>query len=250
MLFFELFRHKSSLDYTPPGFHICSQPVGIPDLRSPKMFRQAWPGGPESDLRIRFRAVMLATRASIRARSPHAGKAVAMAENRSTEQKTPRNPHAAFFKVMLDDPVRSTDFLQCHLPAEILPHLADEPPDLVKGSFIDDSRADHQGDVLFRVKFKSGEYVYVHVILESGPGGEPDMPLLVLRYKLRIWEHEREASGAKPGKLTPILTLVVYHGREPWTAPLSISERMIGDPELLRQTRDFRYHVLDLNRFA
>ena len=124
------------------------------------------------------------------------------------------------------------DFLRRHLPDEVVPLLADESPELVDGTFINENLRDRQGDVLFRVKLKSGEHLFVYVILESGPDVEPRMPLLVMRYKLRIWDYEMDVLGAKPGKLTPILPLVVYHGKEPWTAHSSISEMIAGDPAL------------------
>ena len=171
-----------------------------------------------------------------------------MAKRRSAKQKTPRNPHAARFKVLLDDPERSTDFLHFSLPASIRRRLAAEPPELVDGTFIDDSVADHQGDLLFRVKLKSGKFIYVHVILESSSDVDPSMAFAVFRYQVRIWEREMEAPDRKPGPLTPIVTLVVYHGNRPWTAPLSLNELIAGPPALLSQTEEFGYYLVDLNQ--
>ena len=54
----------------------------------------------------------------------------------------------------------------------------------------------------------------------------------LLDYRAGVWAREKEASEVKPGRRTPILALVVYHGKKRWTAPLSLPDMMTGDPAL------------------
>ena len=82
----------------------------------------------------------------------------------------------------------------------------------------------------FRVWLRSGEYIFV--IVEHASKVDPEMASRLLHYRLPIWDRETEASDVKPGRRTPILALVVYHGKAPWTAPLSLPGMMTGDPAL------------------
>ena len=59
-------------------------------------------------------------------------------------------------------------------------------------------------------------------------------------------ERENQPLDAKPGRLTPVIALVVYNGKARWNDSLSIAELMIGDPALHYQFRDLRYLLIDL----
>ncbi|NBC31768.1 MAG: hypothetical protein GVY13_03725 [Alphaproteobacteria bacterium] len=48
------------------------------------------------------------------------------------------SPHDRMFKALLDDPGRAATLVREYLPAEILARLADTPPELVDGSFVDE----------------------------------------------------------------------------------------------------------------
>ena len=171
-----------------------------------------------------------------------------MAARRGSDRERPRNIHDSFFRALLDSPERAADFLHCHLPARVVRLLADEPPVLVDGTFVDESLANRQSDRLWRVRLKSGEYAYIYALTEHASTPDPDMAFRLLRYMLRIWEREKEASGAKPGRLTPIYTLVVYHGKARWNAPRSVLDMMSGDPALLAPLRGLRFRLRDLTR--
>ena len=68
----------------------------------------------------------------------------------------------------------------------------------------------------------------------TGPSStvDPDMASRLLQCRAPIWDREKEASDAKPGRRTPILALVAYHGKKRWTAPLSLPGMMTADPAL------------------
>ena len=153
-----------------------------------------------------------------------------MAARRGAVRKGPRNIHDSYFRAVLGAPERAADFLRCHLPPAIVPLLADEPPELLDGSFIDNDLRNSQSDLLFRVKLTSGEYIFV--IVEHASSVVPGMADRLRRYRQQIWEREEEARGAKPGRITPILAIVVYHGRARWTAPHLPGDVMTADPEL------------------
>ena len=154
--------------------------------------------------------------------------------------------HDSYFRALLEEPERAADFLRCHLPADIVCLLADEPPELQDGTFVDDDLRNRQSDRLFRVKLQSGDYIFV--IVEHASSVDPDMVYRLQRYRQRIWDRERAEPDAKPGRLTPILALVVYHGKARWTAPLSPADVMTADPALRALMCGLGYRLLDLGR--
>ena len=171
-----------------------------------------------------------------------------MATRRCAGRRAPRNSHDSLFRALFDDPDRAADFLRCHLPANILRLLADEPPVLVEGALVDDSLGNHQSDRLLRVRLKSGEDDYIHFLIEHASSQVRNIALRLLRYQLWILERDNQKLDAKSGRLTPIIALVVYNGKARWNASLSIAEMMTGDPALHYQFRDLRYLLIDLGR--
>ena len=135
--------------------------------------------------------------------------------------------HDSYLRAILEAPERAADFLRCHLPAGIVALFADRPPELVDGALLGEDLRNRQIDRLFRVWLKSGEYIYV--IVEHASTVDPEMAVRLHMYRAQIWDSEKEASDVKPGRRTPILALVVYHGKAPWTAPLSLPGIMTGD---------------------
>ena len=138
--------------------------------------------------------------------------------------------HDSYFRTVLQAPERAADFLRCHLPPAIVRQLADEPLELQDGSFVDDVLRNRQCDRLYRVKLTSGNYILV--IVEHASSVDPGQANRLQRNRQQIWDREEEARGAKPARLTPILAIVVYHGKERWTAPHSHGDVMTGDPAL------------------
>ncbi len=72
----------------------------------------------------------------------------------------------------------------------------------------------------------SGLNPEIHALTEHASTPDRDMALRLLRHMLRIWEREKAGPGVKPGGLTPIYNLVVYHGKARWNAPRSILDMM------------------------
>ena len=188
-----------------------------------------------------------AFRATVLARSSCVGKRGAMAARRSSEPRLPRNAHDSLFRAALEDPGRAADFLRCHLPARIRRDFADEPPEILDASFVDDSLGNQQSDRLLRVKLRNGGRAYVHAVIEHASSVDPSMAFRLLRYRVRVWEREMETTGVRD-RLPPVYAVVVYHGKARWTAPRSVLDMVDGPPALRSQLRGFGYQLRDIAR--
>ncbi len=164
----------------------------------------------------------------------------------------PSAKHDALFRLLISDPRRAEAILRDHLPAGIVNRLdPDHPPEHLEGTAIDGEGQSSQADAIFRVRLAGGGDARVYILLEHKSGIDARTPLQLMRYMLRLWQADLDDSASGDGKLTPILPVVFYHGRGPWTPPLSIQE-MIRAPEGLEHpARDFgRYSLVDLGEIS
>lgn len=160
------------------------------------------------------------------------------------------NPHDAFFKQFMTKPEIAADFLTQHLPADVLVLLDLTTLDEQKESFIDPELRQHFSDVLYQVKTKRGKPLYLYQLFEHKSYPDKWVAFQLLRYQVRIWEKE----FAKYDRISPILTLVVYHGQVTWTIPQNFAalfDWKADEPEIEQILQlylpNFFYHLVDLS---
>ena len=158
------------------------------------------------------------------------------------------NPHDRFVRALLSNPERASALLRDHLPPEIVDRLADGPPVALEGSYISEELRLSQSDQLFEVQLRSGEPAFLYVLLEHKSYSDPALPLQLAGYQIRIWERYAEGRAERLRALPPILPVVLYHGRERWSAPASLYDMIAGDETLRAFAQGFGYHLRDLGR--
>ncbi len=82
-------------------------------------------------------------------------------------------PHDTLFRALISDPERARDFVRDHLPRGLSVRLADTPPEIVEGSFVDEALG------------------FLAEIAESLPAGG-DLRRQVLEYVLRVYNVDLE----------------------------------------------------------
>jgi len=96
-----------------------------------------------------------------------------------------------------------------------------------------------------------GVPVLLHVFIEHQSTVVAEMVLRVLGFSVRIWERDW-ATMAPPRRLRPIVPLVLYHGRDRWTAATTLAELFMpgteGVPGLLGLMPTFEMQLCDLAR--
>ncbi len=153
-----------------------------------------------------------------------------------------------FFRYVMTDPVRAHDFLRHTMPNWFSGWLADEPPEILEGTFVDEELRGSQSDLLMRVRLTDGRGGFVYLLAEHKSAPDPGLPLQLASYMVRIWK--RHAGGKAEGlrELPPIIPVVIYHGKPSWSVPDSLlkmiaapSERfgyLPGGGYILRNLRD------------
>ena len=154
--------------------------------------------------------------------------------------------HDLLFRALLDDPVRAGILIRDYLPADIAARLGDEPPVPLDGSFVDRTLTPSWVDRLFSVRLRDGGTLLIYVLLEHKSHADPRTPLQVLGYLVDIWESFVGDDASRMRRLPPIVPLVFYHGRGPWTVPTSVVDVIGADEGLRDLLRDFRYVVCNI----
>lgn len=156
------------------------------------------------------------------------------------------NPHDAFFKQFLSKIEIASDFLRQHLPAAIVDELNLTTLALQKDSFIDEELRPHYSDLLYRANLNTGGPTYVYLLFEHKSYVDEQVAFQVLRYLMQLWEKELRETGA----LSPVITLVVYHGRAKWSVPTNFGALLTAPAVFRPYLPDFQYHLADLSALS
>jgi len=140
------------------------------------------------------------------------------------------NPHDALFRALLGAPDRARAFLREHLPNDIAGHLADDPPEILEGGFVDEALAGSRSDLLMKVRLTSGGEALMFVLAEHKSAPDPGLPLQLAGYMVRIWKRHAGTDARRLRALPPILPVVVYHGAARWHVPEGLAG-MIAAPD-------------------
>ena len=119
------------------------------------------------------------------------------------------------------------------------------PPDYVSA----DLRR-RQGDLVWRVRFRDDRWLYLVLLLEFQATVDRAMAVRLLAYTALLYERLIAAGELrKHGALPPVLPIVIYNGRRPWTAAADVAELVAsGGPALAPYQPSQRYFLLDEGR--
>lgn len=154
--------------------------------------------------------------------------------------------HDTFFKGFMSDPQIAGPLLRQTLPRELLQWLADDPPELLPVSFVEDEMGRLHTDVMFRARSREREDVDVYPYFLAVHDTEPDRwtSLHLLGYVIEAllrWAEMRDFDDHAPMPI--VVPIVVYHGLVPWNIPLDLAH-LYGD--VLEHTKDYPINIRHL----
>ena len=158
---------------------------------------------------------------------------------KSRRKRATSTPHDALFRAVFSDPVHAQALLRDHLPNEIAGLLADTPPRIVDGTFVDEDLRKSQADLVLEVELAGGGSALVYVLVEAKSHLDVEVVLQVLGYMVQLWRYYvregqgREGRAARVRNLPPIIPLLGYSGSEPWTGPTDLADMIATDDPAL-----------------
>jgi len=149
--------------------------------------------------------------------------------------------HDSLFKHLLTQEQTAGRFLRERLPQYVVQQLANAPPNLLPGSFVDEHLRPSQTDVLLQVPLKNGGDLLLYCLMDHKSKAERLAPLQMARYIIRILEPwYRDPTGPMPA----VLPVIVHNGPRPWTLPTELRELAGNYPQ------DIQRHLLSLDHLV
>ncbi len=155
------------------------------------------------------------------------------------------NPHDRFFKDVLSRREAARDFVLYYLPADVAALLDIESLVVSKDSFVDKELREHFSDIIYQVDLKQGDSAYIYLLFEHKSYSDPLIALHLLCYMIKIWEQGVKQGKARP--FSPIIPIVVYHGKSKWNAGPDFYALFDLPDGLQAYMPNFRYLLCDLS---
>ncbi|MDU4094651.1 MAG: Rpn family recombination-promoting nuclease/putative transposase [Pantoea sp.] len=161
------------------------------------------------------------------------------------ETTTP-TPHDAAFKQFLTHPDTARDFLQLHLPAELLRLCDLKTLKLESGSFVEENLRAYFSDVLYSLKTTIGEG-YIHVLIEHQSTPDRHIAFRLLRYAVAAMQRHLDAGH---DALPLVIPLLFYTGKR---SPYPYSTNWLqefDDPALAGKLYSTDFPLVDVTVIA
>ena len=154
------------------------------------------------------------------------------------------------YKRLYSFPEMVEDLLRSLFPADLLEAVDWPSLGRLPASYVGDDFRSRHGDAVWRVRLQPadgrGEWLYVLVLLEFQSTTDAIMALRVLEYTAMLHRELLREGAATPGRLPPVLPVVLYNGESPWRAATEVRE-LVADagPNLAPYQPSQRHVVLD-----
>ena len=119
-------------------------------------------------------------------------------------------------------------------------------------SFVSEDLQQRHGDLVWRIRFRDDRWLYLVLLLEFQATVDPAMALRMLTYTALLYQR-LDADGVLRDHraLPPVLPVVLYNGRRPWTASVEMTDLVaVGSDLLAPYQPSQRYYLLDGARVA
>ena len=135
---------------------------------------------------------------------------------KSKKTSKPHKPHDRFFRQTLTNVAIAKDFLEIHLPTEILTKVDLTSLELYPDSFVEQELQEKIADLVYKVKIQE-EYGYITLLIEHQSIDDPLMAFRLLKYRILLMEQhlkQQAKDDQKSQKLPIVFSLLFYHGEQ------------------------------------
>jgi len=164
-----------------------------------------------------------------------------------------QNPHDKFFKEIFSEKEEATEFIRQILPKELINQLDIDSLTLDNTSYVDDTLEECFSDLVYNCNFKGKIKLKITLLFEhkSYQASASPIHFQLMKYMIKIWE--QRLSQKEP--LTPIIPVVIYHGKNKWKKQSIIDyfseNTKVEIPNELKQfLPSFEYILIDLGTYS
>ena len=177
--------------------------------------------------------------------SDKAGSPTSVLVNDVQRYTLPMKSHSdILFKQLFAHPEVVRDLLAGFVSADWPGSLDIGAFERINASYTSENGKARHEDIVWRAKI-GGDWVYVYLLLEFQARSDPWMALRMQVYVgLLCQDLVAQHRLTRYGKLPPVLPVVLYHGRKPWSASTGLTKLMLAPPEGLERFQPRQHYLL------
>ncbi|MCT4619087.1 MAG: Rpn family recombination-promoting nuclease/putative transposase [Marinisporobacter sp.] len=162
------------------------------------------------------------------------------------------NEHDLGYKHILSHKKTFVEFLRSFVNKEWVNLIDVENLILIDKEFILEDFKEEEADIVYKVNIDGNDIIF-YILLELQSKVDYRMPIRLLMYMTEIWREELKntedkVKRRKDYKLPAIVPIVLYNGKNKWTAARNFKEVLNGYELFDENIIDFRYMLFDVNR--
>ncbi|WP_425361619.1 Rpn family recombination-promoting nuclease/putative transposase [Candidatus Tisiphia endosymbiont of Ceraclea dissimilis] len=158
---------------------------------------------------------------------------------------TKKLKHDSLVKTIMADPLAAQEFLEYYLPNDFKSLVDLSKITVEKESYIEESLNKKYSDIVYGVATKNQGKAFVYVLLEAQSSVDYWTALRLWKYTLLLCE--RHKKGRK--KLPLVYNLVIYNGKEVYTAPRNLWS-LFTDAVIAKKVMTEDYQLVDLQSMS
>lgn len=166
---------------------------------------------------------------------------------------SPNNQHDVGYKYLLSSKRFFLQLLASFVSQDWVDNISEDNIELIDKSFISQDFYQKEADIVYRLKHGTNQDVIFYVLLELQSTVDQQMPYRLLVYMNEIWrdilKNEHRSKLKKTFRLPVIIPIVLYNGRNTWTAPSEFKEKLDHAHLFQDEVLNFKYILLDINRY-
>ncbi|QZY53889.1 Rpn family recombination-promoting nuclease/putative transposase [Crassaminicella profunda] len=163
-----------------------------------------------------------------------------------------KHEHDLGYKEILSHKKTFLEFLRSFVKKDWVKLIDEENLILIDKEFILKDFKQEEADIVYKVNI-DGKDIIFYVLLELQSKVDYRMPIRLLMYMTEIWREELtntedKVKKRKDYRLPVIVPIVLYNGKNKWTAARNFKEILNGYELFEENIIDFRYMLFDVNR--
>jgi hypothetical protein len=161
------------------------------------------------------------------------------------------NNHDSSYKFLFARPEMVRDLIMGFIPDEWLHSLDYATLERVNASYVTEDFKQREDDIVWKVKV-GGQWVYLYLLIEFQSSIDKYIALRMMVYQGLLYQDLIKSGDVlKDGLLPPILPIVLYNGKDRWTAVTDVFDLIPAVPGLVEQFKLRAKHlVIDENAYA
>ncbi len=153
--------------------------------------------------------------------------------------------HDNSYKLLFSHAELVADLLRGFVKEDWLKELDFSTLERFSSSHVSDTLQDRHDDLIWRVRWQGRDWLYIFILLEFQSTLDSYMAVRLLVYIGLLYQELIRGKHLPPsGRLPPVLPLVLYNGRKPWTVPVNIAELIESVPGGLERYRPQLHYLL------